>query len=156
MALDLRREEEPGFSLFAEELGSMLSVSFRGALDLAVIDECAAALEEPLAGPEQIILLDLAELSFADSTGLRFLIDTKRRAESSGKRLILGRVSRPVLRLFEMAGLTSWFEYLDGHAPSRMPCPLCGAEMLTGSPQCPRCGAQLDGDGDGSLMGPEG
>jgi anti-anti-sigma factor len=141
--LDVRRDEEPGFSWLAEESGSMLSVSFRGALDLAVIDECRDGLEEPLAGPEQVILLDLGELTFADSTGLRFLIDTKRRTEAAGKRLLLGRVSPPVLKLLEMAGLTSWFEYLDGLAPRRTLCPICNADLLTESNRCANCGAAL-------------
>jgi len=144
--LDTRRDE-PAFSWFAEEMGTMLSLSFRGALDLAVIDECAAGLEEPLNGPEQTILLDLAELSFADSTGLRFLIDTKRKTDAAGKKLVIGRVSPPVLKLFEMAGLTSFFEYLEGHEPSRTHCPLCDAEVLVGSATCPRCGGELRGDG---------
>jgi len=146
MALVDTRRDEPAFSWIAEEFGSMLSLSFRGALDLAVIDECAAGLEEPLNGSEQTILLDLSELEFADSTGLRFLIDTKRKTEASGKKLVIGRVSPPVLKLFEMAGLTSFFEYLDGHEPSRTRCALCDAEVLVGSSMCPRCGGDLGGD----------
>jgi anti-anti-sigma factor len=85
---------------------------------VAVIDECRAGLSEPLDGPEETILFDLCGITFADSTGLRLLIDVKRQAQARGKRLILSCVSAPVLRLIVMTGLTSWFEYLDGHEPT--------------------------------------
>ena len=151
MTLTDVRSGEPGFSWIAEETGPMLVVRFKGELDLAVVDECAAGLEEPLDGPEESIMLDLGDLTFADSTGLRFLIDTKRRAESRGKRLLLSRVSDPMLKLFDVTGLTSWFDYADGSRPEQTLCPVCDRAMHHDGSRCPHCGAVLraphNGDG---------
>jgi anti-anti-sigma factor len=151
--VDPARDASSGLTWLAASDGdTRLVVTFEGELDLAVIEECSAGLEEPLAGAERTIVFDLGGLSFADSTGLRFLIDTKRRTESLGKRLLLGEVSAPLLKLFELAGLTNWFDYADGHLPDRMPCPLCDGEQLVGATRCVRCGAAL-GD-HGTAVGP--
>jgi anti-anti-sigma factor len=153
MTVDAVRDVPSGLSWRAEpDGGSRLEVRFCGELDLAVIDECAAGLCEPLAGAERTIVFDLDELSFADSTGLRFLIDTKRNLEAMGKRLLLARVPVGVLKLFELAGLTNWFGYTTGQEPQRVPCPVCEGEQLVGITRCVRCGAAL-GD-HGSAMRP--
>jgi anti-anti-sigma factor len=142
--VDAARDVPSGLTWLAEEgPGSQLLVRFAGELDLSVIDECAAGLAEPLAGAERTIVFDLGELSFADSTGLRFLIDTKRQIESMGKRLLLAHPPTGVLKLFELAGLTNWFDYADGHEPQRTPCPLCDGDQLVGVTRCVRCGAAL-------------
>jgi anti-anti-sigma factor len=146
--IDAARDDPVGLTWHARSNGdSRLDVTFCGALDLSVIEESAAGLQEPLEGAEQTIVFDLGELSFADSTGLRFLIDTKRRAEALGKRLLLGPVSAPVLKLFELSGLTNWFDYAEGHTPDRAPCPLCDGEQLVGVRRCVRCGAALGDHG---------
>ena len=146
--VDAARDDPAGLTWRARSNGdSRLEVSFCGELDLSVIEESAAGLQEPLAGAEQTIVFDLGELSFVDSTGLRFLIDTKRHAESLGKRLLLGAVSAPVLKLFELAGLTNWFDYEEGHTPGRTPCPVCDGEQLVGAKRCVRCGAALGDHG---------
>lgn len=150
MALTELRSGGPGFSWIAEETGPTLLVRFKGELDLAVVDECAAGLEEPLDGPEESIVLDLGDLTFADSTGLRFLIDTKRRAESRGKRLLLSRVSGPMLKLFDVTGLTSWFDYADGSRPRHVLCPVCDRPMHHDANRCPHCGAALRAPGGGN------
>jgi anti-anti-sigma factor len=150
MTLAEVRSGEPAFTWIAEESDSTLFVRFKGELDLAVVDECAAGLDEPLMGPEASVVLDLGQLTFADSTGLRFLIDTKRRAESRGKRLLLSEVSEPMLKLFDVTGLTSWFEYADGSSPQGSPCPVCDRSMHHDGARCPHCGAVLRAPGDGA------
>lgn len=103
-----------GLSWSARSDGAVLTVSFIGDLDMAVVGECAAGLEEPLAGAERVIVIDLSRLAFADSTALRFLIDTKRLMEMKGKRLLLGGTSPAVTRLLEASKLTTWFDRADG------------------------------------------
>ncbi len=149
MTLTEVRSGDPAFTWIAEEKDETLVVRFRGELDLAVVDECAAGLEEPLNGPEQDIVLDLGELTFADSTGLRFLIDTKRRVESHGKRLVLSGVSEPMLKLFDVTGLTSWFDYADGSRPLASLCPVCDRPIHHDGSRCPHCGAALRAPGSG-------
>ena len=153
MTLTDTRPGDPAFTWTAEETGSTLVVRFKGELDLAVVDECAAGLEEPLEGPEQSIVLDLGDLTFADSTGLRFLIDTKRRAEARGKALLLSNVSDPMLKLFDVTGLTAWFDYADGSKPTQWFCPVCDRPMHHAGVRCAHCGAVLRGSSDGDGRG---
>lgn len=58
-----------------------------------------AALDRPLR-------LDLAAVTFMDSSGLRVLIDTHQRTADTEHPLTLVRPSRPVTRLLEISGLT--------------------------------------------------
>ena len=53
------------------------------------------------------IVLDLAAVTFIDSSGLRVLIDAHRRAEADGRMLVIANPSPPVTRLFEISGLTN-------------------------------------------------
>lgn len=98
-------------------MGGSLHITFSGELDLANVEECTAGLHEPLTGPAPLIVLELGDLEFADSTALRMLIDMKRNAEGAGKRLVIDGISPAVLRLFDASGMTEWFEYVAGQAP---------------------------------------
>jgi anti-sigma B factor antagonist len=53
-----------------------------------------------------VMTLDLADLTFIDSSGLRVLIQHHQRFESAGGRLQLVNVSSRASRLLEMAGLS--------------------------------------------------
>jgi anti-sigma B factor antagonist len=94
----------------AESLGSTLKVHFTGALDIAVLTECVTGLDEPLAGPERTVEFDVTDLNFADSSALRFLLDTKHRCDAAGKRFVLAGRSGALSRLLEVSGLNDVFE----------------------------------------------
>ena len=94
----------------AEAIGSTLTVHFTGALDITVLNECVIGLADPLAGPEAVVEFDVSELTFADSSALRFLLDTKQQCEDAGKRFVLMGDSRVLSRLLEVSGLTDHFD----------------------------------------------
>lgn len=123
-----------------QEIGSVLNVRMRGELDLAVVEECRLGLEEPLRGPGRIVVFDVGGVTFADSTGLSLLIQTHRTIDANGGRMLLARVSRPVLRLLEASGTTSFFEYLDGRL-TEATCPVCDGLVPHDVDVCPSCGA---------------
>jgi anti-anti-sigma factor len=81
-----------------------VTVTLRGELDLASV----GALQERLTAVEQgapsLIVLDLSELSFIDSSGLRVLLLADGRARESGRELVLTQSSDAVQRVFEMTG----------------------------------------------------
>jgi anti-sigma B factor antagonist len=122
------------------EIGSVLSIRLRGELDLSVVDEVRAALEEPLRGPGRVTVLDVGGITFCDSTGLALLMRTKQAIEGVGGRLLIARVSRTLLRLLEASGLGSFFDYLDGQLVQAT-CPVCDAGMPRDATACPACGA---------------
>jgi anti-anti-sigma factor len=135
--------DPPRFAWEARERGSVLHVNFRGEVDLAVYNECLDGLEQPLAGPEGVIVVDLGDVTFIDSTGIRLLITLRQRAEARGKQLLISRVSRRALRVLDVSGLTPRFEYLEGHPPDHLPCPTCGEQAPLDAQSCPSCGSAL-------------
>ena len=76
-----------------------------GEIDAASSVALAARLD-PLPLGHRIVL-DLAAVTFIDSSGLRVLIDAHRRAEADGRVVVIAHPSAPVSRLFEISGLTN-------------------------------------------------
>ncbi len=107
---DAKQKPRAGLVWRAEADGPVLKVRFEGALDIAVLTECVTGLAEPLSGPERAVEFEVSALNFADSSALRFLLDTKQQCEESGKRFVLTGESRALSRLLEVSGLTEWFE----------------------------------------------
>lgn len=54
--------------------------------------------------------LDLSEVSFIDSSGLRVIVRAHKRHLENGGRLVIESPSETVVRLLEMTGLTSQLE----------------------------------------------
>ncbi|HWH09724.1 MAG TPA: STAS domain-containing protein [Solirubrobacteraceae bacterium] len=87
--------------------GERTLVSVAGELDIATADEFTASLRDALAGGP--VTLDLAELSFVDSSGLRaldgLLEEIDREGWTLGIRPDVGRGVRQLLELTGMIGL---------------------------------------------------
>jgi anti-anti-sigma factor len=52
-----------------------------------------------------VLVLDLSEVSFMDSSGLRVIVELHQRQVAAGGSLEIRRPSRPVSRLFDLGGL---------------------------------------------------
>ena len=74
-------------------------------------------LEQALASVEAqqppILLLDLRDLSFLDSSGLRLVLEADLRARRQGRRLVVVRGPDPVHRVFTVATLDKRLEFVD-------------------------------------------
>ena len=66
-----------------------------------------------LAPPTSVLTVDLRELSFLDSTGLRALLQLRTRCEAHGCRLLLIPGPPTVQRAFDVSGLTAHFTIVD-------------------------------------------
>lgn len=108
MTIDNRRHQ--AFAWEIEDRDSRTSLRLRGELDLPTVAACKAPLFEALQRPAPVVVVDLSELSFIDSTGLRLLLDLKRALELAGTKLKLGEISAPAARVLEISGVDSWFE----------------------------------------------
>lgn len=87
-------------------------ILLRGELDLAT----ASVVDDELRRAEisqELILLDLRELSFMDSTGLRTVIEADRRVRAQGGSLVILQGSPQVRRLFELAGVANHLDVVD-------------------------------------------
>lgn len=81
-----------------------VELAVTGELDLANAAELTAAIASALAGTESL-RVDLAGVTFADSTALGALVGAHERALTSGKLLCVSAVSDVVEALFHIAGL---------------------------------------------------
>jgi anti-sigma B factor antagonist len=89
-------------SLETKSRNGVARVAVRGELDMATaprLDGCLAPIEDE---GVSAIILDLRELTFIDSFGLRALLRARERAETHLRRLILVGANASARRLFEI------------------------------------------------------
>ena len=79
-----------------------------GELDASTSPTLDAAFAELPAGSGQVAV-DLGDVTFIDSSGLRVLIALSDRAAAKGRTVVVSRASSSVRRLFEITGLESVF-----------------------------------------------
>jgi len=74
--------------------------------------EGAGALKaalEPLLG--RSIAIDFSAVEYVTSYGFRVLMQTEKEQRTKGGRLLLGNLTAPVMRFFEIAGLNQLFKF---------------------------------------------
>ena len=96
---------DPAMRITTEGEEDSLVVSLCGELDLASAGQLDTAIAELCADGAKRIVLDMRELAFMDSTGLRSVLVGAELCEVSGCELLIGRASPQVERLFEVSGV---------------------------------------------------
>jgi anti-anti-sigma factor len=93
-----------GLDVSSSTSDGAVTLTLRGELDLASVP----ALEDRLAALEQSsprrILIDLTDLTFIDSSGLRVLLLADGRAREQERELVFTESTATVRRVFEMTG----------------------------------------------------
>jgi len=93
--------------------GQGVVLALAGELDLAG----AATLERELAELDAgAVVVDLRELAFMDSSGLRALVLAARQLEEAGRRFALVPGAAHVMRVFEITGMDERLEFVDDPA----------------------------------------
>ncbi len=82
-------------------------VKLSGDIDIAVVPELQVKLESTLGTGCSNIVLDLAEVDYADSSALGFLVWLGHKLVDQGGKLVLAGASRDVRRILELSGLVS-------------------------------------------------
>ena len=91
-------------------------VAPRGELDLFTVEELKAAMAER-PEPCDAVALDLRDLTFFDTSGMRLVVETLQELDGTGIRFAILRGSPDVQRLFALARLDErlpFFDDLDG------------------------------------------
>jgi anti-anti-sigma factor len=99
--------------LASERTGSTHVIALRGELDVATVPEVDAELKRAEATDATAIVVDLSELQFIDSTGLRLFIEADLRSRADSCRLTLLRPPAAVGRIFAIAGLDDSLPFED-------------------------------------------
>ena len=103
----------PGnFDVATHRDGPALVVAPRGEIDLATIDLVREAVEREHQ-PAENFVLDLREVAFMDTSGLRYVLELQARAERESFAVQLVRGPSAVQRVFEVAGLEQRLPWLD-------------------------------------------
>jgi len=95
----------PSFDIQVIQNGASTRIAPAGELDIATTPALEQAIAEATATPGTVLVLDLRELTFMDSTGLRTLAQCNARAEEAGFELKIWRGSRQIERVLEISGL---------------------------------------------------
>jgi len=75
-------------------------VVLEGEIDLSTADALSTLLAEVLAERPRRLVVDLAGVSFLDSTGIKCLLIATDSAATTGCRLVVRRPTRAILRIF--------------------------------------------------------
>jgi anti-anti-sigma factor len=84
-----------------------------GELDLASAEELETHLKQLESSEPDVLVLDLRELDFMDSTGLRTVIAADARARERGARLVVVRAPDEVDRVFRLTRMDQHLELVD-------------------------------------------
>jgi anti-sigma B factor antagonist len=99
------------FSVRTEQYGEAAVVVPTGELDLATAPALEEALERAFQGDSARVVLDLRELEFIDSSGLRTLLTARRRADDARTQFSLVAGHRGLERTLEIAGVHKVFDW---------------------------------------------
>jgi anti-sigma B factor antagonist len=117
-----------------EQRGSSHTLRLAGELDLACADELERRIATLCVEGATSIELDLAELSFVDSSGLRAMLAGRQICERSGCELELSNCGEHVRRILELTGMDGVLRVRGDSTPAPTD---CGVESTsdTGSQQ---------------------
>jgi anti-sigma B factor antagonist len=88
-------------------------IALEGELDYSsalILDD---ELRRAEAGVHSVLVLDLSQLRFMDSTGLGIIASAYRRMRRGGRRLIVACPTNAVRRIFQLTGMLDRLEVVD-------------------------------------------
>jgi anti-anti-sigma factor len=98
------------YTLEHDPIDSGHLIAITGELDIAAAPELSTVLLIAAGSPGSLVVLDLAEVEFVDSTALGTLLKAGDEIEAAGKRLRVVCAAGPVRSLLEMTNLTNRFK----------------------------------------------
>jgi anti-sigma B factor antagonist len=110
------RTVQSHFRLEVRNQGRATVIAVSGELDLASSPALQEELDRVAGSDSQLLIIDLRELDFMDSTGLSILIRAHQAAEEAGHRLAIVNGSRQVRRLLSLTGVADRLTIVDDPA----------------------------------------
>jgi anti-anti-sigma factor len=95
------------------EADGLVRLMLKGELDLSTVGKVEEELRRVETDAPSLVVLDLSELSFLDSTGLRLVVTADQRAREGGRRLAIVRGPETVQRVFTITRLDERLDMVD-------------------------------------------
>jgi len=93
--------------------GGAVVVAFSGELDISRAEEVELELDRIETERPQVLVFDLRELEFLDSTGLRIILGADSRARQDGRRVAIVPGPEKVQRVFRITLLDKRLEFVE-------------------------------------------
>jgi anti-anti-sigma factor len=103
----------PALDIDQRPLDSGVELILEGELDITTVPALRNALRDLRDRDVALVRLDISQLAFMDSTGLRTLLDTSRQADVEGWRLALTRAPAHVQQMFELTRTEGFLRFDD-------------------------------------------
>ena len=104
---------QSNFKVDVHDAEQAVVIDVRGELDLASSPELEQELERSSVMSASLVIVDLRELEFMDSTGLSVLVRAHQRAVESGQRFAVIRGPQQVQRLLSLTGVADRLTLAD-------------------------------------------
>jgi anti-sigma B factor antagonist len=101
-----------GFSCTVRQVANGVALVVSGDVDLAVHAAFEAEIAKAWDGSSRLAI-DLSQVTFLDSMGLRVLVQARQQAAENGSEFVLAGPSTPVLRVLDLAGVASIFSVVE-------------------------------------------
>jgi anti-sigma B factor antagonist len=89
------------------------TLALSGELDLLSSPALQSAVDAVAASDAELMIIDLRELEFMDSSGLHVIVQAQHRMHELGRRFALIRGPEPVQRLFNLTGVADALTVID-------------------------------------------
>ncbi len=89
--------------------GNIYRLAPQGRLDAVTVPALETAIDEHLAAQHFRLIIDLAEVGYMSSSGLRALLRARRQAQLGGGDVALCAMNERVTEVFEMIGFNNLF-----------------------------------------------
>jgi anti-sigma B factor antagonist len=101
------------FSVEERRQGDAAILTLSGELDLHTTPELEERLTGAFGSAIELVILDLRQIDFMDSTGLRVLLAAHQRAHETGRRFALVRGADQVERVLTLTGVRDLLTVVD-------------------------------------------
>lgn len=101
------------FRLEVRNQGRATVIGVSGELDLASSPALQEELDRVAASDAQLLIIDLRDLDFMDSTGLSVLVRAHQRIEEQGRQLAMVKGPQQVQRLLSLTGVADRLKLVD-------------------------------------------
>ncbi len=108
-----RPQVQSNFNVETHDGSQAVVIEVRGELDLASSPALEHELERGAAAKAAVVIVDLRELEFMDSTGLSVLVRAHQRATENGQRFGVVKGPQQVQRLLSLTGVADRLTLAD-------------------------------------------